>query len=73
MPFNGMIVLNQYHENWRDDKVVIIESKVENFVLYFKDRLIHRIDGPAIVYNDQEYYYIQGTLITKSEWTFFYE
>lgn len=55
----------------QDFSGIILEHK---YVKYVYKGLWHRIDGPALIYeNNNKHYYIHGIRVTKEEQEFLYD
>ena len=53
--------------NTRERCTIYRVQQTATYTIYTKDGLKHRVDGPAVIAGDEEWYYLNGTLKTPDE------
>ncbi len=62
-PGIGLRLLSEYSQNYAKDKFISVEVEIDGSIRHYCDNMLHRIDGPAMVYGDgAQCYYKNGQL-----------
>ena len=57
--------------NTRERCTIYRVQQTATYTIYTKDGLKHRVDGPAVIAGDKEWFYIDGTAKTSEEHTLY--